>query len=153
MEIKEEIDASPEERQIKEINTGICILPRESFTYLQEIGAGNKKGEYYLTDICKIGQNKGNPIKKYHHENSLEVLGINSRKELMEANITMRMRIIEKHLKNGVSFLDNNVYIEEDVQIGKDTTIFPNCYITGKTVIGSGVINRPECGHKGHKNP
>jgi bifunctional UDP-N-acetylglucosamine pyrophosphorylase/glucosamine-1-phosphate N-acetyltransferase len=143
IEIKEEIDASTEERKIKEINTGICVLPRKSFTYLQEIGAGNKKGEYYLTDICKIGQNKGNPIKKYHHENSSEVLGINSRKELMEANITMRMRVIEKHLKNGVSFLDDNVYIEEDVQIGKDTTISPNCYISGKTIIGSGVTIGP----------
>ena len=83
----------------------------------------------------------------------MEVLGINSRKELMEANITMRMRIIEKHMKNGVSFLDNNVYIEDNVQIGKDTIIFPNCYIMGKTVIGSGVINRPECSNQGHKNP
>ena len=61
----------------------------------------------------------------------------------MEANITMRMRIIEKHTKNGVSFLDNNVYIENDVQIGKDTVIFPNCYIMGKTVIGSGVSIGP----------
>jgi bifunctional UDP-N-acetylglucosamine pyrophosphorylase/glucosamine-1-phosphate N-acetyltransferase len=143
IEIKEEIDASPEERQIKEINTGICILPRESFLYLQEINAGNKKGEYYLTDICKIAQNKGNTIKKYHHKNSLEVLGINSRNELMEANITMRMRNIEKHMKNGVSFLDDNIYIEDDVQIGKDTVIFPNCHIMGKTVIGSGVSIGP----------
>ena len=143
IEIREEVDASPEERQIKEINTGICILPWESFTYLQEIGAANKKGEYYLTDICKIGQNKGNTIKKYHHENSLEVLGINSRKELMEANITMRMRIIENHMKNGVTFFDDNVYIEDDVQIGKDTVIFPNSYILGKTVIGSGVSIGP----------
>jgi bifunctional UDP-N-acetylglucosamine pyrophosphorylase/glucosamine-1-phosphate N-acetyltransferase len=143
IEIKEEIDASPEERQIKEINTGICILPWESFLYLQEINAGNKKGEYYLTDICKIAQNKGNTIKKYHHKNSLEVLGINSRNELMEANITMRMRNIKKHMKNGVSFLDDNVYIEDDVQIGKDTVIFPNCQIMGKTVIGSGVSIGP----------
>jgi bifunctional UDP-N-acetylglucosamine pyrophosphorylase/glucosamine-1-phosphate N-acetyltransferase len=151
IEIREEIDATPEERKIKEINTGICILPFESFTYLQEIGSGNKKGEYYLTDICKIAQDKGNPIKKYHHENSLEVLGINSRKELMEANITMRMRIIEKHLKNGVSFLDNNVYIEDTVEIGKDTTIFPNCYMMGKTVIGSGVTMGPNVVIRGSK--
>jgi bifunctional UDP-N-acetylglucosamine pyrophosphorylase/glucosamine-1-phosphate N-acetyltransferase len=143
IEIKEEIDASPEERQIKEINTGICILPRQSFLYLQEINAGNKKGEYYLTDICKIAQNKGNTIKKYHHKNSLEVLGINSRNELMEANITMRMRNIKKHMRNGVSFLDDNIYIEDDVQIGKDTVIFPNCHIMGKTVIGSGVSIGP----------
>jgi bifunctional UDP-N-acetylglucosamine pyrophosphorylase/glucosamine-1-phosphate N-acetyltransferase len=111
--------------------------------YLQEINAGNKKGEYYLTDICKIAQNKGNTIKKFHHKNSLEVLGINSRNELMEANITMRMRNIKKHMRNGVSFLDDNIYIEDDVQIGKDTVIFPNCHIMGKTVIGSGVSIGP----------
>jgi bifunctional UDP-N-acetylglucosamine pyrophosphorylase / glucosamine-1-phosphate N-acetyltransferase len=143
VEIKEEIDATPEERRIKEINTGICILPWESFTYLQEIGAGNKKGEYYLTDICKIADHKGKTVKKYNHSKPFEVLGINSRKELMEANITMRMRIIENHTKNGVTFLDDNTYIENEVQIGKDTVIFPNCHIRGKTVIGSGVSIGP----------
>ena len=61
----------------------------------------------------------------------------------MEANITMRMRIIEKHMKNGVSFLDSNAYIDDTVKIGKDTTIFPNCYIMGKTTIGSGVSIGP----------
>jgi bifunctional UDP-N-acetylglucosamine pyrophosphorylase / glucosamine-1-phosphate N-acetyltransferase len=143
IEIKEEIDASPEERQIREINTGICIIPHDSFAYLKEIGAGNGKGEYYLTDICKIARNKGNTIKKYLHERSSEVLGVNSRQEQTEANVTIRMRNIEKHQNSGVSFLDNNVYIEDNVEIGKDTTIFPNCYITGKTVIGRGVSIGP----------
>ncbi len=143
LEIKEEIDASEEERNIKEINTGICIIPREAFQYLKEIGAENKKGEYYLTDICNIARKKGGIVKKYHHEKSLEVLGINSRKELMEANITMRTRILEKHMRNGVSFYDDNVYIDDDVQIGKDTVIFPNSYITGKTTIGNGVTIGP----------
>jgi bifunctional UDP-N-acetylglucosamine pyrophosphorylase / glucosamine-1-phosphate N-acetyltransferase len=143
VEIREEIDATPEEREIREINTGICILPWESFTYLQEIGAGNKKGEYYLTDICSIAHGKGKAIKKYNHKKSSEVLGINSRKELMEASITMRMRIIENHAKNGVTFLDSNVYIENEVRIRRDTVIFPNCHIMGKTVIGSGVSIGP----------
>lgn len=142
-EIKEEIDASPEERQIKEINTGICIIPQEFFKYLREISAGNKKGEYYLTDICKVARSKGNKIKKFNHGNASEVLGINSRKDLMEANVTMALRVIEKHMKNGVSFSDSNVYIDDTVQIGKDTVIFPNCYIMGKTAIGSEVSIGP----------
>ncbi len=143
VEIREEIDASPEERQIKEINTGICVIPWKSFAYLREIDAGNKKGEHYLTDICGVARSKGDMVKAYRYGVASEVLGINSRKDLMEANMTMRIRILEKHLKNGVSFLDDNVYIDSEVEIGRDTTIFPNCHIVGKTVIGNGVTMGP----------
>ncbi|MBA4390370.1 MAG: UDP-N-acetylglucosamine diphosphorylase/glucosamine-1-phosphate N-acetyltransferase [Syntrophus sp. (in: bacteria)] len=143
IKIKEEIDASPEEKEIREINTGICIIPRESFDYLKEINAENKKGEYYLTDICKVARNKGDVVKAYRHGVASEVLGINSRKEQTEANKIMKQRVLERHMKNGVSFLDNNVYIGSDVEIGKDTTIFPNCYIIGKTIIGERVTIGP----------
>jgi bifunctional UDP-N-acetylglucosamine pyrophosphorylase/glucosamine-1-phosphate N-acetyltransferase len=143
IEIKEEIDASPEEREIREINTGICIIPRESFAYLKEISAENKKGEYYLTDICKVARNKGDIVKAYRHGVASDVLGINSRKEQTEANIIMKQRVLERHMKNGVSFLDNNVYIGSDVKIGKDTMIFPNCHITGKTIIGDQITIGP----------
>jgi bifunctional UDP-N-acetylglucosamine pyrophosphorylase/glucosamine-1-phosphate N-acetyltransferase len=143
LEIKEEIDTSEEEKNIKEINTGICVIPREAFVYLKEIGAENKKGEYYLTDICNVARKKGKIIRKYNHGRSSEVLGINSRRELMDANITMRVRVLERHMRNGVSFHDDNVYIDDDVQIGKDTVIFPNSFISGKTTIGSGVTIGP----------
>jgi len=143
LEIREEIEATPEEREIREINTGICVIPGESFAYLHEINAGNKKGEYYLTDICRIARSKGKIVRKYNHANAAEVLGVNSRKELMEANVTMKIRVIEKHMKKGVSFPDTNVYIDDRVEIGKDTTIFPNCYLMGNTIIGSGVSIGP----------
>ncbi len=143
LEIKEEIEATPEEREIREINTGICVIPEEFFAYLREISTGNKKGEYYLTDICGIARSKGSIVRKYKHDNAAEVLGVNSRKELMEANITMKTRVLEKHMKNGVSFPDVNVYIDDRVEIGKDTIIFPNCYLTGKTVIGNSVSIGP----------
>lgn len=143
IDIKEEIDASPEEKEIREINTGICIIPRESLSYLKEISADNKKGEYYLTDICKIARNKGDLVKAYRHGVTSEVLGINSRKEQTAANKIMKQRVLERHMKNGVSFIDSNVYIGSDVEIGKDTTIFPDCYILGKTVIGEQVTIGP----------
>jgi bifunctional UDP-N-acetylglucosamine pyrophosphorylase/glucosamine-1-phosphate N-acetyltransferase len=141
--IREEIDASAEERAIRKINTGICIIPQTSFPYLKEIDAANKKGEYYLTDICRVARDRGDIMKVFHHGVSSEVLGINSQKELTEANITMKTRLLERHMKNGVSFLDSNVYVESAVEIGKDTTIFPNCFLAGKTVIGKGVTIGP----------
>ena len=141
--IVEEVDASPEERKIKRINTGICAIPGRLFPLLKLIKADNKKGEYYLTDICKIAQQKGIVVKGYHYGRSPEVLGINSRKELLEANITMKDRVLDGHMKNGVTLLDRNIYIESNVIIEKDTTIFPNAYIFGKTRIGEGVSIGP----------
>jgi bifunctional UDP-N-acetylglucosamine pyrophosphorylase/glucosamine-1-phosphate N-acetyltransferase len=141
--IIEEIDASPEERKIKRINTGICAIPGRLFSLLKLIKADNKKGEYYLTDICNIAQQKGIVVKGYHHGKPSEVLGINSRKELLEANVTMKDRVLDGHMKNGVTLLDRNIYIESNVTIQKDTTIFPNTYIMGKTRIGEGVSIGP----------
>jgi bifunctional UDP-N-acetylglucosamine pyrophosphorylase/glucosamine-1-phosphate N-acetyltransferase len=143
IEIKEHVDASDEERLIKEINTGICIIPHECWSFLGEIGNNNRKAEYYLTDICTIAKSKGAAVRKYKHNDAAEVLGVNSRTELLDANISMRNRIISKHLKNGVSFIDCNVYIDSDVQIGRDSTVYPNCHISGKTVIGTGVTIGP----------
>jgi bifunctional UDP-N-acetylglucosamine pyrophosphorylase/glucosamine-1-phosphate N-acetyltransferase len=141
--IVEEVDASPSEKKIKRINTGICAIPGHLFPLLKEIRADNKKGEYYLTDIYKILQQKGFDVKGYHCEKSSEVLGINSKKELLEANITMKDRILDSHMKNGVALLDRNIYIEEGVVIERNTVIYPNSYILGKTRIGEGVVVGP----------
>jgi len=141
--IVEEIDASPAEKKIKRINTGICAIPGKLFPLLKEITADNKKGEYYLTDIYKIVQQRGLDVKGYHHERSSEVLGINSKRELLDANITMKDRILNGHMKNGVALLDRNIYIDEDAVIQRDTVIHSNTYILGKPRIGEGVSVGP----------
>lgn len=143
IEIKEDADATEKEREIKRINTGICIIPARYFPLLRSISADNKKGEYYLTDICKVGRQKGQNIKGYNHGNAKEVLGINSRRELLEANEIMRQRTMERHMQRGVTFLDRNVYIESGVKIGIDTTVSPNCYLLGNTLIGDNVVIGP----------
>jgi len=138
-DIIEDADATEKQKTIKRINTGICIIPGDRLKLLKTIKADNKKGEYYLTDICKTARKLGLSVKGYNHEKASEVLGINTRKELMEANMTMRDRILEKHMKKGVTLLDSNIYIEDDVQIGKDTIISSNCYIMDNSVIGEHV--------------
>lgn len=141
--IVEEIDCTPQERAIKRINTGICIIPARVFGLLRNIKADNKKGEYYLTDICKMAQKEGLTVRSYLHPKASEVLGINSRKELLEANITMKDRVLDYHTGNGVTILDRNVYIESTVTIAKDTTMYPNAYVMGHSTIGSGVTIGP----------
>jgi bifunctional UDP-N-acetylglucosamine pyrophosphorylase/glucosamine-1-phosphate N-acetyltransferase len=142
-DIIEDADATTEEKAIQEINTGICIIPEEHFSLLGEIENNNKKGEYYLTDICKVARSKGLAVKAFHYDISSEVLGVNGRKELLDANLTMKDKILDTHMRNGVTLLDRNVYIESDVTIGKDTIIFPNSYIMGKTRIGENIFIGP----------
>jgi bifunctional UDP-N-acetylglucosamine pyrophosphorylase/glucosamine-1-phosphate N-acetyltransferase len=141
--IVEEVDAAPEEKAIRRINTGICLIPGQLFGLLEKIKPDNRKGEYYLTDICRIAGQEGIEVRAYEHPNPSEVLGINSREELLDANITMKDRILDAHIRCGVSFLDRNVYIDADVIIGRDTKVHPNTYLMGKTRIGEDVTIGP----------
>lgn len=142
-EIIEEAEANDDVKKIKEINTGICVIPKRYFELLKEIKNDNRKGEYYLTDICMIANSMSIDVMAFYHPESSEVLGINSRVELLEANITMRDRIARSHLKNGVTLLDRNIYIEDNVKIGKDTVIYPNTFVMGNSVIGKNVTIGP----------
>ena len=135
-EIVEDADADESQKRIREINTGICMLPREVLPLAKEIRADNAKGEYYLTDICTVARARGIRVRGYHHADAHEVLGINTRKDLLEANRIMRERICERHMEQGVTLLGDSIYIEQDVRIGKDTVIFPFSYLQGTTRVG-----------------
>ncbi|HOJ70232.1 MAG TPA: NTP transferase domain-containing protein [Syntrophorhabdaceae bacterium] len=141
--IIEDADATPDQKEVKEINTGICIIPEGHIRLLKDIKNNNKKGEYYLTDICTIANERGIDVRGFHYPVASYVLGINSRKELMEANIIMRDRINLLHLKNGVTLMDRNVYIDSLVTIERDTVIYPDSYILGKSRIGENVTIGP----------
>jgi bifunctional UDP-N-acetylglucosamine pyrophosphorylase / glucosamine-1-phosphate N-acetyltransferase len=136
IDIVEESEATPEIKRIGVINTGICLIRHDLLSLVKTVTPNNRKGEYYLTDICKVAKVEGVPVKAYLHSDSSEVLGINTRKELQEVNLIMRNRILDRHMKGGVTITDRTVYIEGDVTIGRDTTIFPWSYIAGKTEIG-----------------
>jgi bifunctional UDP-N-acetylglucosamine pyrophosphorylase / glucosamine-1-phosphate N-acetyltransferase len=142
-DIVEDADADASQKKIREINTGICMLRKGMLPLLKEINADNAKGEYYLTDICKIARMRGISVKGYHHDDAQEVLGINTRKDLLAANRVMQERILEQHMDQGVTLLGEGIYIESDVKIGKDTVIFPFSFLRGKTIIGEGATIGP----------
>jgi bifunctional UDP-N-acetylglucosamine pyrophosphorylase/glucosamine-1-phosphate N-acetyltransferase len=78
--------------------------------------------------------------------NPLEVMGINTRLDLAKASQILRQKIAERHMLGGVTLIDpQTTYIDREVEIGKDTVIYPNCYLLGKTSLGEGCVVEPGC--------
>ncbi|KYD18786.1 N-acetylglucosamine-1-phosphate uridyltransferase [Caldibacillus debilis] len=136
--IVEEKDATEEEKQIQEISSGIfCFDNSLLFQALEKVTNDNAQREYYLPDVLSILRNEGHPVSAFLIGDSAEILGVNDRVALAEAQKIMRKRIHEKHMKNGVTIIDpENTYIDCDVEIGRDTVIYPGTVIRGKTKIG-----------------
>jgi bifunctional UDP-N-acetylglucosamine pyrophosphorylase/glucosamine-1-phosphate N-acetyltransferase len=138
--IVEEYVATLEQREIRELNVGAyCFNAEWLWNALHRIEKNQKKGEYYLTDIVEIAVKANLPVQAVVHNDFIETIGINTRVHLSEAEAALRMRINREHMLNGVSLMDPaSTYVDVGVQIGKDTTILPNTYIHGKTIIGEG---------------
>jgi bifunctional UDP-N-acetylglucosamine pyrophosphorylase / glucosamine-1-phosphate N-acetyltransferase len=141
--IVEDSDATDEEKMIREINSGICMIRSDRLPLLQRIGAENKKGEYYLTDICLVAKKEGIKVAAYSHPDSREVLGVNTRQEQLDANLIMRDRKLDLLMAQGVTITSRDIFVEPEVEIGRDTIIYPNCYLGGKTRVGQNVVIWP----------
>ncbi len=143
--IVEEYVATPEQREIKELNVGAyCFKADWLWEALHRIEKNPKKGEYYLTDIVEIAARDNLPVQAVLHDDFIETIGINSRVHLSEAEAAMRMQINREHMLNGVSMMDPaSTYIDVAVTIGRETTIMPNTYIHGDTIIGEGNVIGP----------
>jgi len=136
--IVEEAQATPEQLAIREVNDGVyCFDAGWLWEHLPEIPL-SPKGEYYLTDLVEIAIAGGWNINAVAVEDSAEVMGINTRVHLAEAEAILRQRIAIHWMLEGVTITDPaTTYIGADVTIGPDTTILPNTHLVGQTVIGS----------------
>jgi bifunctional UDP-N-acetylglucosamine pyrophosphorylase / glucosamine-1-phosphate N-acetyltransferase len=137
--IVEHRDATEEQRLVKEINSGIyCFDAKELYRALRKVEPANDQGEYYLTDVAEIILADGGTVSVYLHGDSREVSGINTRAELAEfENLIRRSAIRKLMIEDGVTFIDpSHAYISAEAQIGRDTIIYPNVTVEGKTIIG-----------------
>ncbi len=143
--IVEEKDASEEEKKIKEINSGIyCFDGKELKKVLSELDNDNSQNEYYITDGIKKIVEKGFKVGGYKISDTVQIKGVNNRIQLSELSNEEKLRINKKHMLNGVTIIDpDNTYIERDVKIGIDTTIYPNTFLEGNTEIGENNIIGP----------
>lgn len=142
--IVEDKDGTEEERRIKEVNSGIyCFNGKLLKDALGKIDNDNAQGEFYITDVVKILRDKGYTIGGYIIEDENEIHGVNSRRQLAFNDKLMRERINNFHMENGVTLINpDNTYIEEGVEIGKDTIIYPGVNIEKASKIGSNCIIR-----------
>jgi bifunctional UDP-N-acetylglucosamine pyrophosphorylase/glucosamine-1-phosphate N-acetyltransferase len=136
--IVEEKDATEEEKLIPEINTGIfCLKASYLKEGLREIGQENAQGEYYLTDLVEIGRSRGVRCSAHMVSDPAEVMGINTRIDLATAEEVLRLEKLKELMLSGVTVVDpQNTYIENRVEVGRDTVIYPCCILQGKTKIG-----------------
>jgi len=142
LKIVEQKDATEEEKAIREVNSGMYIFESEELlSALSQITPNNSQGEYYLTDTLEILLKKGKKIGACPVTDADEIRGINDRVQLSEAEKIMQNRINKSHMQNGVTMiLPETIIIEDGVEIGADTVIYPNVILKSGTKIGENCV-------------
>ncbi|MFK5927055.1 MAG: bifunctional UDP-N-acetylglucosamine diphosphorylase/glucosamine-1-phosphate N-acetyltransferase GlmU [Desulfuromusa sp.] len=142
LQIVEEKDANEEQRRITEINAGTYMFDTVFvLSALKGLDKNNSQREYYLTDIVAAAVTAGLKTRALCVEDPTEVMGINDRCQLAEAEVLMRWKINADLMFGGVSMTDpTTVYIDNGVEIGIDTILHPNVHLHGKTTIGKNCI-------------
>ena len=142
--IVEDRDANVEEQAIREINVGTYVVDGEFlFNALEKLDPSNAQGEYYLTDIIHLAVEQGRRVAAVVLDNPDEGLGVNTRRQLAEAEQVVRQQIRERWLDAGVTMIDpDSTWIDAAVTIGHDTVLYPNVTLEGTTVIGEDCVLR-----------
>ncbi len=137
--IVEERDASPAQKKITEINSGIYAFDLAPlFGALDSVGTSNNQGEYYLPDLVAIYRKQKRTVATWTVEHAEEIRGINSRTELAEVSAMVRQQKNEELMAAGVTLIDPaTTYVDSDVVIGADTVIHPCVFLEGSTKIGA----------------
>ena len=162
--VVEEKSCTPAQRKIHEINSGFYAFSvKELFNHIDELKTDNPHGEYYLTDMAAVLRRAKKQVVAIQTDNASEILGSNTRAELVELDQKMRADKCRKLMEEGVTiFNPSSCVIDSDVEVGADTTIEPFVQLLGRTRIGSdcrirsysvvqnseigdGVVIRPGC--------
>ena len=139
--IVEEKDANEAERAIKEINSGIMVIPTRHLTsWLGSLKNNNAQGEYYLTDIVAQAVAAGVPVVSAQPSAEWEVAGVNSKVQLAELERRHQLNIATALLEQGVTLMDPaRIDVRGELVCGRDVIIDVGCVFEGRVVIGDGV--------------
>ena len=141
LRIVEEKAATPQERLVREFNSGVYVMDAQAPQLAGQIGNENAAGEYYITDLLELYRRAGARVSAYKIADPGEVMGANDRVQLAELESIMRGRINEGHMRAGVTIQDPaTTLIEDTVQIAPDSLLEPGVILRGQTRIGMGVV-------------
>ena len=139
--IVEEKDATPAERAVREVNTGILAVPAGRLRgWLARLGNDNAQGEYYLTDVIGQAVTEGLPVRTVQPGALAEVLGVNNRLQLAELERAYQRRQAERLLLSGVALADPaRLDVRGEVTVGRDVFLDVNVVLEGRVVLGDRV--------------
>lgn len=145
--IVEEKDANEQEKNIKEIYSGICCAISDDLKkWLPNLSHDNAQSEYYLTEIIALAVGSQTPIRTLSVKDSAEIQGVNNRLQLQQLERIWQVRQAEQLLKQGVTIADANRFdLRGDLICGKDVFIDVNCVFKGKVILGDGCSIGPNC--------
>ncbi|MBL8436689.1 MAG: bifunctional UDP-N-acetylglucosamine diphosphorylase/glucosamine-1-phosphate N-acetyltransferase GlmU [Zoogloeaceae bacterium] len=139
--IVEEKDATPAERAIREVNTGILVAPLARLRdWLGRIGNNNAQQEYYLTDIIALAVGDGVEVVATHPDTEVETLGVNSKSHLAQLERLHQRAIAQRLLDDGVTLIDpTRIDVRGELICGRDVEIDVNCVFEGRVELADGV--------------
>ena len=145
--VVEHKDATAEQLQIAEINSGVLAAPASDLNkYLPAVGNANSQGEYYLPDVLAMAVAEGHPVQTQLAGSELEILGINDRLQLSQVEREFQLRQAHSLLREGVSVADPaRLDIRGSLQCGQGVSIDVNVVIEGNVILGDGVTVGPNC--------
>lgn len=143
--IVEEKDATPSQRKLNEVNSGIyCFEKAFLLSALAGIDRKNAQGEYYLPDTIGLARKKRLTVASMLCGDSDEIAGVNSRADLSRAERIVRHRTNSAWMLAGVTMVGpETVFIGREVALGRDVTLFENVRLEGKTSVGDGCTVYP----------
>ena len=146
-EIVEEKDATPAQKAIKEINTGIMVLPTKALKrWLKALRSSNSQGEYYLTDVIAMAVKDGVPIRTTQADYEFETIGVNSRDQLASLERTHQLNIANQLMDAGVSLADPaRIDVRGTLECGADVFIDVGCVFEGCVTLAVGTKIGPYC--------
>ncbi len=145
--IVEEVEATPKEKRLTEINAGLyCFASPTLFRALKGVRRSDVKGEFFLPEVVRVYVGQRRKVHTLVARDATEVLGINTRAELAEATAVLRQRVHQRLMAGGVTLLDPAAtYIDDTVTISPDTVLYPGVVVEGTTTIGPGCVLYPHC--------
>jgi bifunctional UDP-N-acetylglucosamine pyrophosphorylase/glucosamine-1-phosphate N-acetyltransferase len=144
--IVEHKDATPEQRQIDEINAGIYVFDAATLRDgLSRITTDNAQGELYLTDVLAIARSDGKRVGAHVTEDAMQTEGVNDRVQLAALRAELNRRTLDRLMRDGITVVDpNTTWVDSTVTLEPDVTLLPNTQLHGTTTVAAGATIGPD---------